>query len=70
MGAKSTIDLTRSEAISFILENVHNVDDSTLEILVDDLNDRLRENGEDNLGLHNFSIVCGKRDRDLSFDES
>lgn len=59
MGAKSTIDITREEAISFILKTLIQADRETLERVVEELNDSLWENRdfENTLGLHNFKIV-------------
>lgn len=56
MGAKSTLDLTRAEALAFIIQNLYNVDDRTIANLVEELNDALRNAGEDNMGLHNFCV--------------
>lgn len=59
MGAKSTLDITKEEAIAFILKSLLQADNQTLERLVEELNDDLRykHDHENSLGLHNFKIV-------------
>jgi hypothetical protein len=65
MGAKSTIELTREEALNFIYSFISKVDDKTLALLVEDINDELwHEGNEDSLGLHNFSIVHCRHETD------
>lgn len=58
MGAKSTVKITKAEAINFIIEQLQRVNNETLERLVEELNDSLLYNQDfDNtLGLHNFTI--------------
>lgn len=59
MGAKSTIDITRSQALHFVTDVLYEVDDETLARVVEELNDYLWQKGdyENSLGLHNFMIV-------------
>lgn len=64
MGAKSTIDITRSRALHFVTDVLYEVDDETLARVVEELNDYLWQKGdyENSLGLHNFQIVGKKED--------
>ena len=59
MGAKSTIDITRSQALQFATDSLYEVDDETLARVVEELNDYLWQKGdyENSLGLHNFMII-------------
>lgn len=61
MGAKSTIDITRSKAFHFVTDVLYEVDDETLARIVEELNDYLLQKGdyENSLGLHNFMIREG-----------
>jgi hypothetical protein len=58
MGAKSTRDISRSFAIRFIEEHLHNMNDEALADLVEVINDNLRDkqDWDNSLGLHNFCI--------------
>lgn len=59
MGAKSTIDVTRSQALQFIMNFLYDADNETIARVLEEVNDSLWENGdyENSLGLHNFQIV-------------
>ena len=59
MGAKSTIDIKKDEAINFIITALLQADNETLARMVEELNDSLYQQGdyENSLGLHNFQIV-------------
>jgi len=58
MGAKSTLNIGRGEAIKFILTHLLSVDNYTLEDIVESVNDKLYEDGDyaKSFGLHNFII--------------
>jgi hypothetical protein len=58
MGAKSTIGITRSQALAFVMNVLYQASNETLSRVVEELNDGLWENGdyENSLGLHNFQI--------------
>jgi hypothetical protein len=60
MGAKSTIDITKGQAIAFIMKCIDDVDNETLANLVEELNDGLLQKGdyENTLGLCNFRIIA------------
>ncbi len=64
MGAKSTIDITRSRALHFVTDVLYEVDNETLARVVEELNDELWQKGdyENSLGLHNFQIVDRETD--------
>jgi hypothetical protein len=59
MGAKSTIDISRSRALNFVNDVLYEADDETLARIVEELNDYLwqKQDYEISLGLHNFHIV-------------
>lgn len=69
MGAKSTIDITRSQALSFVLGFLGHADNQTLARLVEELNDELWEKHdfENSLGLHNFCVVEHTGDKEESY---
>ena len=57
MSAKSTITISRTEALEFIIRNIYIVDNETLADVVEDLNDYLGEYGDENyFGLYNFYV--------------
>lgn len=58
MGAKSTIDISKTKALDFIQENLHQIDNKTLANLVEEINDYFieKKDYEHSLGLHNFQI--------------
>lgn len=55
MGAKSTITISRSKAMSFIEEFLYNASNEVLASLVESLNDEV--DASNSLGLHNFQVV-------------
>ena len=59
MGAKSTITISRSQALYFITDVLYHADNETIARVVEELNDDLweRHDFENSLGLHNFQIV-------------
>ena len=58
MGAKSTITISRSHAIGFIMQFIMMASNDTLASVVEDLNDQLWDSGDyqNSLGLHNFMV--------------
>lgn len=58
MGAKSTVDISREGAISFITECLNDISDEALAEVVESLNDDLlaRSQFEKAFGLSNFRI--------------
>ena len=57
MGAKSTRSISRQIALDFINSYLDEVDDNTLALIVENVNDYLLETKENNhLGLSNFYI--------------
>ena len=58
MGAKSTRNISRAEALAFINDHLEEIDDQTLAQVVEDINDYLYDKAdyENALGLHNFCI--------------
>lgn len=58
MGAKSTLDMDREEAIARILELLRRAEDQTIASVLEELNDDADRRGdyEHCLGLHNFRI--------------
>jgi hypothetical protein len=59
MGAKSTVKITKQQALTFIIQQIMRADDRTIADLVEQINDRLWSDCDfDNtLGLHNFEVV-------------
>ena len=58
MGVKSTLDITREEAITYIMDNISLVSNEVLSDMVENMNDGFRKecDWDRTLGLHNFRI--------------
>lgn len=58
MGAKSTVEISREEAISKILEFIHHLDNETIALILENVNDELWDKGDyrNSLGLNNFTV--------------
>lgn len=59
MGVKSTIDISRNDCLNFIIDSLYNIDNRSLSLVVEQLNDALLEKKDfiNSLGLHNFNVV-------------
>ena len=55
MGAKSTIIITRSKAVNFIMSNLCHLDNQAISQILEEVNDAIR-GGDDHLGFHNFRV--------------
>lgn len=57
MGTKSTVSITRRQALNFVTDFVWQVDKKTLAKVVELLNDAIMEkDDQDSLGHHSFEI--------------
>ena len=66
MGAKSTIDIKRKNAIAFILSALYGLTDDELGDVLESINDVLWDKGQNSLGLHNFRVISDRDDSDSS----
>jgi len=58
MGAKGTVDISKNEALSFVLGNIHCLPNDCLADIVEIVNDHFFETGHDkSLGLANFHVM-------------
>lgn len=59
MGAKSTVYITRQEALEFVFVHINQMSDRALADLVETINDDLLQNKnyEYSFGLHNFVVT-------------
>ena len=58
MGVKSTLEISKSQAIEFIQNNLDKINDQALANLVEIINDYYwdKKDFENTMGLHNFEI--------------
>lgn len=59
MGAKSTKQISRQEALNFIADRLHEMDNQQLAAILEEVNDQAMQRGDHyvTLGLYNFEVV-------------